>query len=141
MVNFVGKGTVESHKLVLNDLSVRTLAAQLKEVEDGTELRVEIKKYDAKKEREKLRTEQQNKYYHKLLDIICDYTGDDHISTHSELKAMFLSRPWVRGDKEYILVGSTRDLTSKEFGGYIDKVFQWAATELNLVLPDSSSYI
>ena len=106
----------------------------------GSMMKVEVTAYDEKKEKEARRTEQQNKYYHKLLDIICDYTGDTHRELHENLKFQFLAYPYVRGDKEYWIVKSTKDLTSKNFGDYLEKVFNWAVTEHDLVLPSSSDY-
>jgi hypothetical protein len=106
----------------------------------GYTLKVEVTVYDDKKEENRIRTEAQNKYYHKLLDIICDHTGDTHMDIHNNLKAEFLSRPWVKGDKEYLIVKSTKELTSKEFTVYIERVFQYASTELGLTLPSSEDY-
>jgi hypothetical protein len=106
----------------------------------NVELKIEISIYNEKKEKERTRTEQQNKYYHKLLDIIADYTGSDHRELHEELKHQFLAYPYVRGDKEYWMVKSTTQLTSKNFGEYLEKVFNWAVTEHDLVLPSSSDY-
>lgn len=99
-------------------------------------IKVELSIFDEKKERDKKRTEKQNKYYHKLLDIICDYTGTTHKDLHEDLKVEFLSKPWVKHDKEYMIVGSTSRLNTKEFSTYIDRVFQYASEELGLILPD-----
>lgn len=106
----------------------------------GTQLKVEVSVYNEKREKERTRTEQQNKYYHKLLDIICDYTGSDHRELHEDLKFKFLAYPYVREDKEYWIIKSTKDLTSKNFGDFLEKVFNWAVTEHGLVLPSSSDY-
>lgn len=93
-----------------------------------------------KKYIEEKRTEQQNKYYHKLLDIICDFTGDEHLNLHEELKIKFLARPYIREEKEYLIVKSTRDLKPNEFGDYLEKIFKWASEEYGLILPSSSEY-
>lgn len=102
--------------------------------------RITIVPYDEKKEVEEQRSLAQNRYYHKLLDIICDHTGDEHMDMHKELKVRLLSNPYVLDDREYIIVGSTRDLTTKEFGGYLEKVFKFASEEFSLVLPSSNQY-
>lgn len=101
---------------------------------------IEISKYSERLIKQQKRTEQQNKYYHKLLDIICDFTGDIHAELHNNLKCMFLAKPWIREDREYLIVGSTRDLKPKEFGDYLEKVFNWASSELGLILPSSDEY-
>lgn len=102
--------------------------------------KMSIEPYDERKEAEMLRTQAQNRYYHKLLDIICDHTGDDHLDMHDKLKIKFLGRPYVLDDKEYIIVPSTTTLTSKNFGEYIEKVFLFSAEEYGLVLPNPSDY-
>lgn len=93
-----------------------------------------------KKYKEEKRTEQQNKYYHQLLDIICDHTGEEHMILHEDLKIKFLARPYIKEDKEYLIVKSTRDLKPKEFGDYLEKIFKWASEELNLILPSSDQF-
>lgn len=118
----------------------KRLRAILSQLPVGMNIKLEFTSYDEDKEKDKLRTEQQNKYYHKLLDIICAHTGEEHMQVHTDLKCMFLSRPWVKGNKEYTLVKSTTELTSKDFGDYLEKVFQWASSELGLILPSSSEY-
>ena len=54
---------------------------------------------------------------------------------HMTLKCMFLSRPYVVKDKEYVIVESTTNLNSKNFSKYLERVFEWASSELGLVLP------
>lgn len=108
--------------------------AELK-LHKGEEVRILVYPYDAKAEEEELRSRAQNRYYHKLLDIICDHTGDDHLSMHEELKIRLLGRPYVLKDKEVIIVPSTTELTTKTFADYLEKVFKFASEEFSLVLP------
>ena len=131
---------VSNGKLILTKQQQDIISNNLRLLNNDSEVLVEISKYNDKKFKENIRTEQQNKYYHKLLDIICDYTGDEHLEMHRNLKCLFLSRPWVYEDKEYIEVRSTRDLTLKEFGDYLEKVFKFASEEYNLILPESKEY-
>jgi len=100
-------------------------------------VRIIVTAYDPKKEEEELRSKAQNRYYHKLLDIICDHTGDDHLELHEKLKIRLLGRPYVLDDKEVIIVPSTTELTLKTFGDYLEKVFRFASEELGLSLPES----
>lgn len=100
--------------------------------------RVVVTDYDPKKEEEDIRSKAQNRYYHKLLDIICDHTGDNHLEMHEKLKIELLGRPYVHKDREVIIVPSTTELTTKIFGDYIEKVFKFASEELGLVLPSSN---
>lgn len=115
------------------------LKAQLNFLPD-VKLKVDISVYDEKKEKEYLRSIKQNNYYHKILDILTDYTGDEHMDLHDQLKIRFLSRPYIMGDKEYTIVKSTTRLTPKNFADYLEKIFHWAAEELNVTLPSPSDY-
>lgn len=129
--------TVKEGKLQLTDIQKKLIASNLKYFTDDQEILLEISKFNEAKFKKDKRTEQQNKYYHKLLDIICDYIGEEHLKLHNDLKCKFLAKPWVSEDKEYLIVNSTRDLTLKEFGDYLEKVFKWASEELNLILPSA----
>lgn len=105
----------------------------------GESVRVIIIPYDPNREKEELRSVQQNKYYHKCLDLICEHTGENHLKLHEDLKVELLGRPYVYKDKEVIVVPSTTELTTKTFGDYLEKVFNHAAT-MGIVLPDSKQY-
>lgn len=122
-------------KIVTTDREKKNNLKKLDVFPDDCVIKVEFSLYDEKLEKERIRTEQQNKYYHKLLDIICGHTGDTHMDLHTTLKCMFLSRPYVIGDKEYTIVGSTATLNSKNFSDYLERVFHWASSELDLTLP------
>lgn len=135
--------TTKNHNGTLSPISGKEkllFESQLRFVPTGQLLKVEISEYNEKKEAEELRTLRQNSYYHKLLDIICDYTGDEHMGMHEQLKIRFLSRPYIMEEKEYTIVKSTRGLKPKEFGDYLEKIFSWASEELELRLPDASEY-
>ncbi len=106
----------------------------------GQEFRMTIEPWDEKRELEFIRSEAQNRYYHKLLDIICNETGDTHLELHDIFKARFLGKPYVLDDKEYIIVPSTTSLNSKNFGDYLEKIFAYASEELGIVLPSPRDY-
>lgn len=96
--------------------------------------RLVLSPYNPKQEEEDQRSLRQNKYYHKCLDLICETTGDNHLELHEKLKVELLGRPYVLKDREVIVVPSTKDLTTKTFGEYLEKVFKFAA-EMGIVLP------
>lgn len=106
----------------------------------GTKVTLKLSVYDEKKEKEEERTVKQNKYYHKLLDIICDHTGDLHLDMHRELKIKLLGRPYIFDNREVIEVPSTTGLTTKRFGEYLEKVFQFASEQFGLTLPEPNTY-
>lgn len=118
----------------------KKLQSQLKFIPDNTKLTVIISEYNEAKERENQRTAAQNRYYHKVLDIICEHTGDTHMDMHEQLKVRFLAKPYILEDKEYMIVKSTTELTTKNFAEYLDKIFHWAAEELQVSLPLASEY-
>lgn len=113
--------------------------AELK-LHKAEEVRIIVTPYDKEKEEEDLRTIQQNRYYHKLLDIICDHTGDNHMEMHEKLKIELLGKPYVYKDREVIVVPSTTELTTKTFGDYLEKVFKFASEEFGLVLPSTNIF-
>lgn len=121
-------------RFVIEDDRIKQFHAECKLLAKGT-CRVVISDYDPVKEEEELRTIQQNKYYHKLLDIICDHTGDNHMEMHEKLKIELLGKPYVYKDREVIVVPSTTELTTRTFGDYLEKVFKFASEEFGLVLP------
>ena len=114
--------------------------SQLKFIAVDTEVIIEVREYNEAKEKESFRSAAQNRYYHKMLDVLCDYTGDTHMDMHEQLKVRFLAKPYVLEDKEYMIVKSTTELTTKNFAEYLDKIFHWAAEELEVTLPAASEY-
>lgn len=132
---------VPSAKFGFDSEEANNISAQLVHfAKVGTTLRVIITPYDPEKEKEETRSKAQNRYYHLLLDIICEHTGDEHLDMHEQLKVRLLGRPYVLEDKEIILVKSTKELTTKEFGDYLEKVFKFASEQFGLVLPSSNQY-
>lgn len=112
--------------------------AELK-LRKGEQARIIVTPYDPKQEEEDQRTLKQNRYYHKLLDIICDHTGDNHMDMHRSLKVELLGKPYVYKDREVVVIPSTKDLTTKTFGDYLEKVFKLASEQYGLVLPEPST--
>lgn len=94
-----------------------------------------------------LRTLAQNRYYWKLLEYIEKKTGHTKDELHELLKYKFLSEnvdiPIPGGDEKikfpdskYLRIKSTRELSTAEFGEYIEKIKRWASF-LDLYLPDA----
>ena len=91
-----------------------------------------------------LRTEQQMRYYWGVVvKMIADYTGDDIDTIHEFCKDKFAPRKTIavnmsRGRKESRVVpGCTHDLFKDNFfTDYVDHIRQWAAQELEVVIPD-----
>lgn len=102
-------------------------------------VRIIVTPYDPVQEEEDQRTLKQNRYYHALLEIICDYTGDTHMDMHRRLKLEILGIPFIFRDRDLIEIPSTTGLSTKKFGEYLEKVFKFASEEFGLVLPNPST--
>ncbi len=84
------------------------------------------------------RSLQQNAYYFGVvIQYISDETGESPEKTHEDLKEKFLPRMWtVEDGREVEFPKSTTRLSTKEFKDYLESVIAWAASFLNLVIPD-----
>tara|TARA_Y100001973_G_scaffold99725_1_gene159400 strand:- start:1267 stop:1620 length:354 start_codon:yes stop_codon:yes gene_type:complete len=71
----------------------------------------------------KVRSAQQNAYYRVIVRELGKELGYTEHEMHKVLKEKY--------DLE-----STKDLSVKEFGEYIDHILRWAVTDMGIVLPD-----
>ena len=110
-MKFTGK--VKNGKLTMDDLDL--FQNYLYELEGYVS--IELKK------EKKIRSPQQNAYYRVIVRILGRDLGYTEHEMHNELKSKFG-------------IESTKNLTSQEFGEYIDHVIRWAVTEMGIVLPD-----
>ena len=139
-VKIVSMATITpGHTLSFSIPQKTKIDVMLKMMRTG-QVRVTIEPWDEEREQEYLRSEAQNRYYHKLLDIICEHTGDTHLDLHDKFKVKFLGKPYVLDDKEYIVVPSTTSLNSKNFGEYLEKIFAFVGEEYEMILPSPSDY-
>lgn len=94
------------------------------------------------------RTDRQNRYYwpcfvQPLADFLReqgDLTEDEE--AHELIKAKFLRKTIVNKKTGEVMeyVGSTTDLTTKEFNEYLDRVAFWLADMFGIVVPDPNVY-
>lgn len=97
--------------------------------------------------RGKRRTDRQNKFYWGVVvKLISDYTGIEPNELHEFLKAQFAPRVETKIELQNgqsivkLLPISTTKLFTKQFSDdYIEKIRTWAASDLNLVIPDPIS--
>ncbi len=89
----------------------------------------------------KSRSNNQNSYYWGVvIDLLAQETGNESSDIHEALKIKFLlKRIDIFGNK-IASVGSTADLTSLEFDGYIEKIRVWAAEFLKIIIPLPNEY-
>ena len=89
---------------------------------------------------QKTRSGKQNRYYWSVcVHIISEFTGYNKLETHELMKSLFLKEYKRIGNQETPIIKSTTELTTIEFEEYIEQVKQWAATDLNIVIPDVES--
>lgn len=85
---------------------------------------------------------QNRMYFGVYCAVLSEHTGYSKEEVHEVLKAKFLPKKLALADehgevKEEFIVGTTTTrLTKIQFGEYLEKIQQWAAEELGVVIPD-----
>lgn len=97
------------------------------------------------------RSGQQNRYYFGcVLPLVKDGLIDvgyreinTNEATHDLMKYMFLKKRIVNEETGEVIetIGSTTDLTTIEFNEYIDRIAQFAAEMLGVVIPPPNSQV
>ena len=86
------------------------------------------------------RTIQQNKYlWGVVYKMISDETGYTVEEAHELCKTLFIKKHLDVGEKRYVVIGSTTELSTKEFTDYIENIKMWASKELSLVIPEAEN--
>ena len=70
----------------------------------------------------KPRSDNQNRYLHALLGLLCTYTGYTINEMKDTVKEHFAPR-YLRGEKEFIR--HTSEMTKEEMTDFIDKIRHW----------------
>ena len=73
-----------------------------------------------------VRSAQQNNYYWNIVRVIADELGYTEQEMHTTIKNHFE-------------IQSTKTLSTKEFGDFIEKLIRWSAIELGIVIPDPNT--
>lgn len=98
---------------------------------DGKTFEVEIKK------KREIRSLPQNRLYWLWLSCIMSETGNDKTDLHKFFSEKYLPKNIAEVFGEQILkTVSTTILDTKQFTDYLDRVQQFANTELGIVLPN-----
>lgn len=133
-------GQIQNGKLILNSPRRQKMTADIAGMRDGRMVEIELRPLPR-------RSNPQNAYYwgvvialimEELQKLGHEVNADQ---THEVLKSKFNSKPLCNADGELIgEIGETTTLMNKtEFGEYLDKIKRWAATYLNLNIPDPES--
>ena len=84
---------------------------------------------------------QNNYYWGVLIRMISDEIGMTPDTCHEMLKWKFLRSEYRCDDVVYEYARSTTSLDTKEFSDYCEKLQMWAASELNLNIPNPNEVI
>ncbi len=89
------------------------------------------------------RSDSQNKWYWGcIVEGISEHTGYTPDEVHELLKAKFIPKKLAIADgngeikDEFVIGGTTTRLNKLEFGEYCEAIRQWAAQDLDIVIPD-----
>jgi hypothetical protein len=89
------------------------------------------------------RSQQFNRYYWAVVvELLSEHTGYTPDEVHDLLKMRFIPKRLSLADDngeikgEFVLGGSTRKMSTEEFGKYIETIREWAAIELGVIIPD-----
>jgi hypothetical protein len=126
---FVRKGRLEIRNR-------KRFTGELSRMRDGEVLVMITKKHAT-------RSAQANRYYWGVVvELLAQHTGYTPEEIHEILKARFIPKKLsvangngeIKG--EFVIGGTTTSMNKLEFGEYITSIRQWAAEELDVVIPD-----
>lgn len=84
------------------------------------------------RQKKKIRSVNQNSFYWGcVIPLLCETTGYGDEELHEALKIKFL----MDNTRKLPTVKSTTSLSTVEFEQYLDNIRQWAAIDLNCVVP------
>ena len=115
----------------------RAFDDQIAQLPEKWELELLVKRQRA------TRSQQANRYYWGVVvQMLSEHTGYTPEEVHDLLKMRFIPKRLAvcNGNgviqDEFVLGGSTREMDTEEFGAYVEEICQWAATDLDLIIPD-----
>lgn len=125
---FVIGGDPQAHAIKIVEMR-----AYFKELDFSKPWKVTIESYARR------RTTGQNalmwKWINEVADYVCEHTGMDSDDVHEFFKGKFLNAKIITIAGQEVESKSTKHLTTREMGEYMDRIHAWASTELGLTLP------
>ena len=117
---------------ILQPTDKRKVIDYVEKLPEGKPYTVEIKV------KRKQRSMDQNRLYWMWLKCIMNETGEHKDRLHEFFKQHFLGvdERWVFDRWQVAVPRSTTELDTKQMTDYLDRVQQFAATELGIVLPN-----
>ena len=125
------KATLESEQLRF--FAPTKLTAFLSKYKKGDLFDVEIKKW-----RKKRSLSQNNYYWGVVIDLIALDTGEDPQLIDRYLEEKFAPREKVR---ELEIPKHCKNMDTKEFADYTEKIRDWASAELGNFIPSPDEYL
>jgi hypothetical protein len=139
MTAYVTTGLVEDGRFHVPD--GKALLAAMRRFADGP-VRVRIERF------ERTRSAQSNRFYWGVVvRAIAEHTGYTPDETHEALKQLFLPKHLAFQDGngvvagEFVIGGSTRAMTGREFSDYIERIRLWAGEKLDVVIPPAGEVV
>jgi hypothetical protein len=127
-------GYIKAGRLMVRDR--KSFDSAVSGLKDGWEVELEVTRLRA------TRSQQANRYYWGVvIKALADRTGYTSDEIHELMKAKFLPKELAilngNGDvvDQFVLGGSTRSLDTVEFYEYVERVREWAGTELEIYIP------
>lgn len=134
----VASATVKDGRLFIHNRAAFDSAVQ--GIRPGTQVEVAVTRLYA------TRSIRQNRWYWGVcVALLSEHTGYGPEEMHDILKAKFLPKQLAvtngngRIVDSFVIGGSTRELNTVEFKDYTERIQQWAAEDLGVVIPDPES--
>lgn len=115
----------------------RAFDDQIARLDERWELEVTVKRQSS------TRSLQANRFYWGVVvAVLSEFTGYTPDEIHDFLKMKFIPKKLAvcNGNgvivDEFVLGGSTREMNSNDFYEYVEAIRQWAAADLDCVIPD-----
>ena len=83
----------------------------------------------------RMKTDKQHRYYWWLMDLVEEETGINKDIVHEKMKMLYLYVPWDWKSLPY--TRSITKLDTKEMTDYIEKIRNYMAETIQLILPDA----
>lgn len=130
-----GLAKVRNRRLFIEDR--REFDAKIARIDEQWQLEVIVRRLLA------ARNARQNRWYwSQVVGLTAKHTGYTADEMHDIFKMKFIPKRLAICDgngevfDEYVLGGSTRKMTTKDFAEYCDAIRQWAAETLDVDIPD-----
>lgn len=131
----VASAVVKEGRLVIHNR--KAFDSAVESIRPGTQVEIAVTRLYA------TRSIKQNRWYWGVcVELLSEHTGYGPEEMHDILKAKFLPKHLAvtNGNghivDSFVIGGSTRELNTVEFKQYTERIQQWAAEDLGVVIPD-----